>query len=294
MAAGMGSRYWWLKQIDGFWPSNECIIEYSVFDAINAGFSQVVFVIRRDIEHEFKKKIWNKLEKHIDVIYVFQENDVLPEGYVSKIQREKPWGTGHAALCAKDHIHNNFACINADDFYGPNAFRQMVWFLQGCKQQDNTYALVTYDLGNTLSDHGSVSRGICTIGTDGYLKNLSEHTNIVRWKQGPYHTCEDGRIIELEDTTPASMSFFGFTPSFFGILEREFCNFLDQNISEPKYEYYLPRAVHKAMHDDGATVHVIQSKDKWYWVTNPADKCICQDAISKLVNADVYPTNLWD
>lgn len=289
----MGSRYGGLKQIDGFWPSNECIIEYSIFDAIQAGFSEVVCIIRKDIEEDFRQKIGNKIESMIPVKYVFQEQNNLPDGYILTQDRIKPWGTGHAVWCAKDVLKNNFACISADDFYGPIAFQKMATFLRTAKTTDNTYALVAYDLGNTLSEHGSVSRGICTLRKDGYLEKLIEHTNIVRGDNGPYHTCADGRIIALQETTPASMSFFGFTPHFFERLEREFCAFLDQHIDEPKFEFYLPQAVHRAMIKDGASVYVIQSEDSWYGVTNFDDKAICKDAIQEMVDENTYPENLW-
>jgi NDP-sugar pyrophosphorylase family protein len=291
MAAGMGSRYGGLKQIDPVGPNGETIIDYSIHDAKKAGFDKVVFIIRHAIEEEFKNFIGSRFEGVIDVEYAFQEIDKLPNGYSVPEGREKPWGTGHAILMAKDLIDAPFLVINGDDFYGQNAFTQAAKYLNKAKDGSKAdYCMVGYDLINTLSEHGTVSRGICEVDGKGNLVNVVETLKI---------TEENDQIIDhdtqknLNKDAIASMNMFGFTPSLFGYLEEKFKTFLNERISEEKSEYFIPQVVKELIDEEMAEVNVLRTSSKWFGITYKEDKPLVSKAVSNLVNEGVYPQKLY-
>lgn len=294
LAAGMGSRYGSLKQVDPVGPSGETILEYSVFDAIRAGFGKVVFVIRKDLEKDFQEIFINKLQKHIDIDYVFQELDMIPEGLKVPADRVKPWGTGHAVLVAAPVINAPFAALNADDYYGVDAFKQMSGFLSGCTNTDSTYSMIGFDLNNTLSEHGLVSRGICEVDENYYLKKVTERTKIGRDKNGVAFQDETGKNIYVDEKSIASMNYWGFTPLFFSQLKDRFHSFISQNINNPKAELYLPFVMDELIKSNQAKVKVLRSSDLWFGVTYKEDKPLVVDKIKSLVKAGVYPGNLWE
>jgi UTP-glucose-1-phosphate uridylyltransferase len=291
MAAGMGSRYGSLKQIDPVGPSGEAIVDYSVYDAIRSDFGRVVFVIRRNIEKDFRESLLKRFEKVVDTAYVFQELDTLPDKYACPANREKPWGTGHAILMAAEAIETPFAAINADDFYGYSAFRAMSEYLSASSRNDE-YAMISYALKNTLSEHGSVSRGVCKLNESGFLQEINEKTSI-RKKQNKIVYEQDGKKYELNGDTPVSMNFWGFTPLVFQKLEAGFSGFLKEHITDPGSEYYIPSFVDEMIRSSVARVKVIQSDSRWFGVTYREDREIVRQAISNLVSKDLYPPNLW-
>ena len=294
LAAGMGSRYGGLKQIDQVGPSGETIIEYSVYDAIKAGFGKVVFVIRRSIEEAFKEALGNKFAGLIEVDYAIQEIDVKIDGIDNMPKREKPWGTGHALLVAASKINAPFAVINADDFYGSGAFKALATFTQ--KLQDKNgyeYAMVGYVLKNTLSDYGSVSRGVCETNDENHLIGVTERTKIQAENGTIYFTDDSGQKHELPDNTVVSMNFWGFTPSIFNELRKQFIDFVAQNTDNPKAEFYIPLVVNNMIVNDMATIEVLTCKDKWFGITYKEDKEIVKKAFSQFVSQGVYPSPLW-
>lgn len=294
LAAGMGSRYGGLKQIDQVGPSGETIIEYSVYDAIKAGFGKVVFVIRRSIEEAFKEALGNKFAGLIEVDYAIQEIDVKIDGIDNMPKREKPWGTGHALLVAASKINAPFAVINADDFYGSGAFKALATFTQ--KLQDKNgyeYAMVGYVLKNTLSDYGSVSRGVCETNDENHLIGVTERTKIQAENGTIYFTDDSGQKHELPDNTVVSMNFWGFTPSIFNELRKQFIDFVAQNTDNPKAEFYIPLVVNNMIVNDMATIEVLTCEDKWFGITYKEDKEIVKKAFSQFVSQGVYPSPLW-
>ena len=294
LAAGMGSRYGGLKQIDQVGPSGETIIEYSVYDAIKAGFGKVVFVIRRSIEEAFKEALGNKFAGLIEVDYAIQEIDVKIDGIDNMPKREKPWGTGHALLVAASKINVPFAVINADDFYGSGAFKALATFTQ--KLQDKNgyeYAMVGYVLKNTLSDYGSVSRGVCETNDENHLIGVTERTKIQAENGTIYFTDDSDQKHELPDNTVVSMNFWGFTPSIFNELRKQFIDFVAQNTDNPKAEFYIPLVVNNMIVNDMATIEVLTCEDKWFGITYKEDKEIVKKAFSQFVSQGVYPSPLW-
>ena len=294
LAAGMGSRYGGLKQIDQVGPSGETIIEYSVYDAIKAGFGKVVFVIRRSIEEAFKEALGNKFAGLIEVDYAIQEIDVKIDGIDKMPKREKPWGTGHAVLVAESKINAPFAVINADDFYGSGAFKALATFTQ--KLQDKNgyeYAMVGYVLKNTLSDYGSVSRGVCETNDENHLIGVTERTKIQAENGTIYFTDDSGQKHELPDNTVVSMNFWGFTPSIFNELRKQFIDFVAQNTDNPKTEFYIPLVVNNMIVNDMAAIEVLTCEDKWFGITYKEDKEIVKKAFSQFVSQGVYPSPLW-
>ncbi|MCG8322786.1 MAG: nucleotidyltransferase [Cytophagales bacterium] len=294
LAAGMGSRYGGLKQIDQVGPSGETIIEYSVYDAIKAGFGKVVFVIRRSIEEAFKEALGNKFAGLIEVDYAIQEIDVKIDGIDNMPKRKKPWGTGHALLVAASKINAPFAVINADDFYGSGAFKALATFTQ--KLQDKNgyeYAMVGYVLKNTLSDYGSVSRGVCETNDENHLIGVTERTKIQAENGTIYFTDDSGQKHELPDNTVVSMNFWGFTPSIFNELRKQFIDFVAQNTDNPKAEFYIPLVVNNMIVNDMATIEVLTCEDKWFGITYKEDKEIVKKAFSQFVSQGVYPSPLW-
>lgn len=291
LAAGIGSRYGGLKQADGMGPGGETILEYSVFDAIRAGFGKVVFVIRRDIEEAFREVVGSKVERHIRTEYAFQEMSTGLDWLAEKPERSKPWGTGHAILSARDHIREPFVAINADDFYGPDAFQAIGDFLRG-ECSPSRYGMVAYRLNNTLSENGSVSRGVCSVDADGLLTDVVERTKIERFDNGIFFSDEAGRHF-LSDNTPVSMNFWGFHPTIFGEIESQFREFVLQNRDNPKSEFYIPKVVNTLIEAGKVQVRVLNSDSQWYGVTYPEDKNTVQSALAGMAAEEMYSVGLW-
>lgn len=294
LAAGMGSRYGGLKQIDKIGPNGEIILELSVYDAIQAGFNEVIFIIKESIEKEFKEAIGDKVSKHIDVKYVYQDINNIPEGFSVPEGREKPWGTGHAILCCEDVINNPFAVINADDYYGQIGFKKLHDFLVTNTNEDE-YAMVGYLLSNTVSEHGSVSRGVCTID-DGKLTNVDELTRIEKHLNKIQYSKDDGMTwISLEDNRLVSMNMWGFKPNFVQRMKEDFVTFFEKEVptNNLKSEFFIPKEVGKMLREKQIEVQVLQSEDKWYGVTYQEDKPMVQEGIKKLIDEGKYPVPLW-
>jgi hypothetical protein len=295
MAAGIGSRYGGLKQVDPIGPNGEIIIHYSVYDALKAGFSRVVFVIRRDIETAFRETIGSEIERRADVAYVYQELTDLPSGFSLPAGRVKPWGTAHAVLCCKDVVTTSFAAINADDFYGAGAYRVLAGHL--AKTQDRrghrNYCMVGYVLSNTLSEHGHVARGVCQVTHDGYLKSIRELTHIEMLSDGIKYCDEHNNWAPLAAGSPVSMNFWGFTLSLFDELEERFPRFLAQNMENLKAEFLLPNLVGDLVREKRARVKVLPTDERWFGVTYQADRPLVQAAVRDLIAQGRYPDNLW-
>ena len=281
MAAGMGSRFGGLKQIEPIGKNGEVLLDFSVFDAVKAGFTKVVFVIKHAIEEDFKAIIGKRIANRVKVEYVFQETDALPEGYSCPDDRTKPWGTAHAILCCKDVVKEPFAVVNADDFYGRSAFIKMAEFL---KSDNNDYCMVGFRLANTLTENGYVSRGVCET-ENGLLKSVTERTKIVDCK----YTEDDGASwTELSPQTIVSMNLWGFRPDIFDYIESGFKSFLNERINEPKSEYYLPSVVSSLIEKGIKSVNVLVAEDKWYGVTYKEDKETVVAAMQKHMDDGVY------
>lgn len=278
LAAGIGSRYGGLKQADGMGPNGESILEFSVRDAVKAGFGKLVLVIRKDIEADFREKVGNKVEQLIPTVYAFQEMDTALDWMPEKPHRLKPWGTGHAILSAKEYLTEPFIAINADDYYGPDAFRTIAQFLT-TECTPDTYAMVAYRLANTLSENGSVSRGVCTETADGYLADVEERTKIERYDDGIFFTDEHGERHFLPDATLVSMNFWGFHQSLLTVIESMFREFVVNNEGNPKAEFYIPTVVNHQIQSGAARVKVLTSDSQWYGVTYPEDKDTVQAAL---------------
>jgi hypothetical protein len=293
LAAGMGSRYGGLKQLDGLGPNGETIMDYSIFDAIRGGFGKVVFVIRKDFEEDFRRKILRKYEHHIAVETVFQSLDRLPAGFACPAGRTKPWGTNHAVLMGKDVIGEPFAVINADDFYGRDSFVVLGRELSGLSGRKNDYCMVGFRVGNTLSESGSVARGVCGTNVEGYLTTVVERTAIARIEGKIQFTDENGQTIVLDENTPVSMNMWGFTPDYFDYSEAYFSDFLRKNIENPKSEYFIPLMVNELVTGKIARVKVLDTTSKWFGVTYAADRQGVVDKIRALIVAGEYPEKLF-
>lgn len=294
MAAGMGSRYGGLKQLDGIGPNEETIIDYSIFDAKRAGFGKVVFIIRKNIEDDFKAIIGHKWKDHFPIEYVHQELDILPEGFELPAGREKPWGTGHAILMAKEAIHEPFAAINADDFYGSDAFTMLCRYLD--QAQDGAqadYSMVGYLLRNTLSDHGTVSRGVSHTDANDNLTKVIETHQIERWNDGARHPDASGDFIDLTGEETVSMNMWGFTPSLFEHLESQFVTFLEEHGQEARSEFLIPTVVSNLINTNQATVRVLRCAATWFGVTYREDKPFVEQQVRALVDQGLYPASLW-
>lgn len=289
LAAGMGSRYGGLKQMDGVGPNGEAILDYSVIDAIRAGFGKVVFVIRHSFAEDFKK-VFNKEHFHnqIEVEYVFQELDKLPEGFTVPEGREKPWGTNHAILMAKDVIHEPFAIINADDFYGSDAFKVIADYLSKLENTKGNYCMVGYRLENTLSENGSVSRGVCNIDNNGLLIGMTERTAISRTPDGIAYKDSDDSMHPLAADATVSMNLFGFTPDYFAESEKLFVTFLKEHGTEMKSEYYIPFAVNTFINNGYAKMHVLKTTAQWFGVTYKEDRPSVVARLKKLHDQGIY------
>lgn len=294
LAAGMGSRYGGLKQVDGVGPNEEAIIEYSVYDAIRAGFGKVVFVIRESFEEAFKAKFANKFQDKIEVLYAYQAVNPVIEGVENIPHREKPWGTGHAVLSAAHLIHEPFAVINADDYYGVNAYQTIADFFKN-GVAENRYAMVGFVLEKTLSDNGTVNRGICQTDENGFLTDVVERLKIRRESDGQvYFTDEDEQDYPLKDDDIASMNFWGFHANFMQEAHKMFVDFVKANKENPKAEFYIPLIVNELIQAKKMDLQVLKSADQWFGVTYQADKPIVVDALETLTNNGVYPNPLWE
>ena len=292
LAAGMGSRYGGLKQLDGLGPNGETIMDYSVFDAMRAGFGKVVFVIRKDFEEDFRKVVLSKYADHVPCEVCFQGIDNLPEGFTRNPERTKPWGTNHAVLMAKDIIKEPFMVINADDFYGKESFEVMAKFLLDVNGQEGKYCMAGYRVGNTLSEHGTVSRGVCATDKMGFLTDVVERTAIEN-KNGRVVYQDNGVDVEIPFETPVSMNMWGFTPEYFTYAEEAFKAFLTENYQELKAEFYIPTLVNDMIKSGKATCQVLDTTAKWFGVTYADDRQMVVDKIQALVDAGVYPNKLF-
>lgn len=296
LAAGMGSRYGSLKQMDGVGPNNEAIIDYSIYDAIRAGFGKVVFVIRHDFEKDFKEVFSSdRFENKIEVEFVFQELDYLPKGFTVPQGRTKPWGTNHAILMAAPAVHTPFAVINADDFYGAEGYQVLAEHLRSLDTKPGQYSMVGYNLKNTLSDFGTVSRGECHVDLDGNLKSMTERTAIKRDEDGKVRFKDENGSQEISENTPVSMNLFGFTPDYFEESERLFKEFLSdtKNMENPKAEFFIPFVVNTLIAKGKAHMKVLSSDAVWFGVTYKEDKPEVMAKIKKLIAEGKYPEKLW-
>ncbi len=294
LAAGMGSRYGGLKQLDTVGPSGEAIIDYSIYDALKAGFNKIVFIIRKDIEADFKRFVGSKFEGKVAVEYVYQEIDKLPEGFEVPTNRTKPWGTAHAVLMAAEVVKENFAVINADDFYGREAYTTIANYLLNLDTTSYDNAMVGYLLKNTLSDNGYVSRGQCRANENSFLIDVVERTHIEKETNGIFFDAgeEKGKMF-LHDNTLVSMNFWGFTPMFFKQLALEFHAFLKANKTELKAEFYIPSVVNQMIKNKIGNTKVLQSTASWFGVTYQDDKPRVVNNIKQLIEQSVYPKALW-
>ncbi len=295
LAAGMGSRYGGLKQLDGLGPNGETIMDYSIYDAIKAGFGKIVFVIRKDFEKDFREKVLSKYENHVPAELCFQSLDALPEGFACPEGRVKPWGTNHAVLMAKDIIKEPFCVINCDDFYNRDAYMVVGKFLSELPEgSHDRYAMVGFRLDNTLSKHGSVARGICSTDAEGNLTSVVERTEI-RPVDGSVCYNDNGTWVDIDATLPVSMNMWGFTPDYFEHSEAYFKEFLSnpENMENPKAEFFIPLMVDRLIKDHTSTVKVLTTTSKWFGVTYSADRQAVVDKIQALVDEGVYPARLF-
>jgi len=296
LAAGMGSRYGGLKQLDGLGPNGETIMDYSIYDAVQAGFGKIVWVIRKDFEEQFRTQILSKYEQKIPCELCFQALDSLPEGFSVPEGRVKPWGTNHAVLMGKDVIKEPFCVINCDDFYGRDAFMTIGHWLSNLPEgAKNTYAMVGFRCCNTLSENGSVARGICVYNDKHHLTDVVERTEIMRVNGPICYKDEQGQWVAVEENVPVSMNMWGFTPDYFQYSEEYFKQFLadPKNMSNLKAEFFIPLMVNKLINEGTATVEVLDTTSKWFGVTYAADRQATVERIAQLVKDGVYPAKLW-
>lgn len=297
MAAGIGSRFGGgIKQLEPVGPSGEIIIDYSIHDAVEAGFDKVMFIIRKDLEKDFREVIGDRMEKRVEVAYAFQEMDDLPEGYTKPEGRVKPWGTGQAILCCKELVREPFAVINADDYYGKEAFVKVHDYLvQGHKSEGRMeFCMAGFLLGNTLSDNGGVTRGICSVDEEGHLTGVTETKNIIRTEDGAAIQLEDGTRNPVDERCPVSMNMWGLTPEIFPVLEKGFADFLKELGDPAKGEYLIPTIIDELIQEGKANVTVLESGDKWFGVTYKEDKPAVIRSFAELIAAGVYKEKLFD
>lgn len=291
LAAGMGSRYGGIKQMDSFGPSGETIIDYSIYDAIKSGFGKIVFIIRESFSKEFKEIFEQKLKGKVETQYVMQEMDSYLDGFPQPAERTKPWGTAHAVLCAKEVINEPFAVINADDFYGRDAFEKAAAFLT-TEVSSKKYCIIGYELVKTLSDNGTVSRGVCQVDNDNHLLSIVERTKIFS-EDGKIIYTENSENIELPVDTPVSMNFWGFHQDVFPFIQTLFKKFLEKNSNDPKSEFFIPIIGDAFIHDNDGAIKVIPTDSQWFGVTYKEDAPGVSENIQKLIEDGVYPNNLW-
>ncbi len=293
LAAGLGSRYGGLKQMDPIGPSGEVIMDYSIFDAIKAGFGKVVFVIRRDIESDFKEMFLDKLSQFVEVDYVFQDLDMIPSGMHLPEKRKKPWGTGHAMLVAEEKIDGPFAVINADDYYGPLSYKVMADFLINNSEKENLFSMVGFQLDKTLSEYGHVARGVCETNNNQFLVSIEERLNITKGSQGIYYLDESDKEVPLTGKETVSMNFWGFQQNVFKYLNEYFRDFMEEFGSHPKKEFFIPLAAARLIENQVARFQVLQSGESWFGVTYKDDKPRVIKEIMTRVDKGIYPKKLW-
>ncbi len=293
LAAGMGSRYGGIKQIEPVGVNGEIILEYSIFDAIRAGFGKVVFVIRRDIQDDFDTHVLPRFSSRIPCEYVFQDMTDLPEGFEVPSERKKPWGTSHAVLAARAAIEEPFAVINADDFYGQDAFRVMGEFLASLDPKEERYAMVGYRLNKTVSENGTVSRGICTVDEEGFLTGMEEHTKLEKSASAILSHRDDGSVEKFEGSEPVSMNLFGFTPAILPVMQDLFRDFLKNTGPDLKSEFYIPTVANHVVGSSNSTMKVLRSDAEWFGITYQEDRPQVVESIRQLVKNGVYPQALW-
>ena len=293
LAAGMGSRYGGLKQLDGVGPGGETLMDYSIFDAIRSGFGKLVFVIRKDFEDDFRKIIVSKYENHLPVEVVFQSLRALPEGFDCPPERTKPWGTNHAVIMGKEVIHEPFAVINADDFYGRNSFETLGKALLAIAGKKNDYCMIGFRVGKTLSEGGSVARGVCEANQEGYLTSVVERTAIERIDGDICFVNENGKVCILNEHAPVSMNMWGFTPDYFAYSEEYFKEFLRANRDNPKSEFFIPLMVNELVTKNSARVKILDTTSEWFGITYAKDRQDVVDKIQALVDAGEYPDKLF-
>jgi len=294
LAAGMGSRYGGLKQLDGLGPNGETIMDYSIYDALRSGFGKVVFVIRHIFDEQFRRDILSKYEGHVDVDVVYQEVDMLPEGYTCPEGRTRPWGTNHAVMMGRTAIKEPFAVINSDDFYGRDAFETMARQLDNMAGQTGKYCMVAFKVGNTMTVNGEVSRGVCTVNEDGKLKKIVERRRIGYAEDGSVRFMDEHETWHgLDPSTPVSMNLWGFTPDYFGYSEREFCRFLDKYIDKEGKEFFIPSVVDKLIGNGEATVDVLTTESSWFGVTYSNDRDGVCRKLADLHERGEYPAVLF-
>ena len=298
MAAGIGSRFGkGIKQLAPVGPNGEIIMDYSIHDALEAGFNKVVFIIRKDLEEEFRRVIGERIEKITEVEYAFQALEDLPAGFEKPADRTKPWGTGQAVLAAKAVLNEPFMVINADDYYGPKAFQMLYDYLTTHEDDElYRYVMIAFHIEKTITENGHVSRGVCQVDENHFLKEITERTRIEKRGEEAAYTLDDGASwIPVPDKTPVSMNCWGFTPGFLKVLEEKFPAFLDKGLKENpmKCEYFLPSVVEELLQEKKATVEVMESEEKWYGVTYKEDKKSVMDAIAAMKVQGTYPENLW-
>ena len=297
LAAGMGSRYGGLKQLDGVGPNGETIMDYSVYDAIRAGFGEVVFVVRKHFRSEFEERIRTRYANSIGLNFVEQELESIPSGFSINPERTKPWGTGHAVMMAAHAINTPFAVINADDYYGQKSFEILGGFLKNVVGSSEKYCMVGFETYNTLSESGVVSRGICSMDSNNLLTTVEEHHNvslsIENGEEAVWGDNSSGKRVKIEKFAPVSMNMWGFTPDFFTESDKMFIEFLNKGISDIKSEFYIPYVVNKLITQGKATVEVLPTPDKWFGITFKEDREVVVESIAKLVNNGTYPTPLF-
>lgn len=293
LAAGMASRYGSMKQVDGFGPNGETIIDYSIYDAIKAGFGKVGFIIREEFADNFKSIFEPKLNGRIATDYIFQSFDLKPFGIDKEIERAKPWGTAHAVLSARNQVHEPFCVINADDFYGYDAFKKMADFLT-TEVADDQFSIIGYQVNKTLSENGTVSRGVCEVDADGNMITITERLKVYFAKDGSVVYEDNGTEYPLASETPVSMNFWGFTPAVFKLTEPLFKAFVEANRNDPKAEFFIPLIGDELIKSGEAAFKVIATDERWFGVTYKEDKPVVQKSISELVKNGTYPENLWD
>jgi NDP-sugar pyrophosphorylase family protein len=292
LAAGMAARYGSTKQIQSFGPSGETIMDYSIYDAVQSGFRKIVFIIRKDFAGDFKNIFEPKWGQKVETAYVYQEMDSYLDGYTPPSERTKPWGTAHAVLCAKPAIHDPFAVINADDFYGRDAFEKAYQFLT-TKSNPSTYSIIGYDLSKTLSENGSVSRGVCDVDGNNNLISIHERTKIYRNKEGNITYEEDGKTFQVPDTSKVSMNFWCFDPTVFGFIGKIFSEFLAANGQDPKSEFFIPIIGDRFIKEGKGQIKIIPTSSNWFGVTYKEDAPSVQKSLNDLIEAGEYPDKLY-
>ena len=296
MAAGIGSRYGGLKQIEPIGPGGEIILDYSIYDARRAGFGKIVFVINKEIEQAFQARIDQTIGQHCEIAYVFQELEKLPQGIEVPHGRQKPWGTAHAVLSCQYLVNSPFAVINADDFYGQTSFQALGAYLRSAQDKDDVYdfCLVGYNLKNTLTDHGYVARGVCTVDTAGYLEEVRERTRIEKFNEEVKYTENGETWIDIAGDSLVSMNMWGFTPVMFDELDGRFSNFLNEHRDNLiNAEFFLPDVVNQLLEEKKAMVKVLQTQEQWFGVTYKDDKSRVKNAVRELIQQGIYPDSLW-